>query len=349
MEIKDSLLLIKKIKAKKRENLNYIAFIKFLAMIKIIKWHIFNWHKKPIDYGARMCEILFVSSGFLVGYNYNKIGMICDYESSFKYCYKHLRVFYPLLIIITIYGFFISTRKNNVFKELEIFISNIFMVIPWSRYWMQLTFHTAHTWFLSCLMISYFFTPLLLKGIKNIKCSLILFIIISFIRISIEEITVKASINMLDINFHVGPIIRLMEFYMGMLLIPFFYFLKNYFDNFQNSKFFKIIFTIIQLINYSIAMFLNINKKNAFFRIIKIVHDIGIQRQCKIISPIIIYYIMIKYNYILYRCYFVHIFCAFIFIIVAILFIFFVLLFLSHVMIMDIYQIYLLIKFCLQS
>ena len=98
------------------------------------------------------------------------------------------------------------------------------MIIPWSRYWLKLTFFTAHTWFLSCLMISYFLTPLLLKGIKNKECSLILFIIISFIRITIEEITKKASINLLDINFHVGPIIRLLEFYIGMLLIPFFAF-----------------------------------------------------------------------------------------------------------------------------
>ena len=279
METKDQLFLIKQIKAKKRKYLNYISFIKFLAMIKIIKWHIFKWKTRPIKYGARMCEILFVSSGFLVGYNHYKIDMICDFKSSFKYCYNHLRAFYPLLIIIIIFGYFISPPNKNLLIELQIFISNLFMVISWSRYWSELTFFSAHTWFISSLMISYFFTPLLLKGIKKNKSSLILFIIISFIRISIEEITSKASINMLDINFYVGPIIRLFEFYMGMLLIPFFFLLKNYFDNFSNSKYFKITYTIIQLI-----------------------------------CPIIIYYIMIKYNYTLYRCYFVLIFCVFIFI-----------------------------------
>ena len=69
----------------KRKALNYIAFIKFLAMIKIIKWHIYKWDNKPIDYGARMCEILFISSGFLVGYNHYEKNMPCDYETSFKY------------------------------------------------------------------------------------------------------------------------------------------------------------------------------------------------------------------------------------------------------------------------
>ena len=38
----------------RRKKLNYIAFIKFLSMIKIIKWHIYKWQLKQIDYGARM-------------------------------------------------------------------------------------------------------------------------------------------------------------------------------------------------------------------------------------------------------------------------------------------------------
>jgi peptidoglycan/LPS O-acetylase OafA/YrhL len=53
----------------KRKSLKYIAFIKFWAMILIIKWHVIPWKIIKIDYGARMCEILFICSGFLVGYN----------------------------------------------------------------------------------------------------------------------------------------------------------------------------------------------------------------------------------------------------------------------------------------
>ena len=65
--------------------LNYLAFIKFIAMIIIIKWHIIYWRKKPIACGARMCEILFIASGFLVGYNHYQTKMPCNYETSFKY------------------------------------------------------------------------------------------------------------------------------------------------------------------------------------------------------------------------------------------------------------------------
>ena len=97
----------------RRKKLNFIAFIKFLAMLKIIKWHIYNWELKPIDYGARMCEILFISSGFLVGYNYYEKNMQSNYETSFKYSYKHLRNFYPLVVINTIYNFFIIKSFND--------------------------------------------------------------------------------------------------------------------------------------------------------------------------------------------------------------------------------------------
>ena len=68
--------------------------------------------------------------------------------------------------------------------------------------------------------------------------------------------------------------VPLIEFYKGMLLIPLFYCIKNYLDTYKSIYPIKTVFTIIQ-----------------------------------ISFPIIIYYIMEKYNNKLYRCYFVLIFC----------------------------------------
>ena len=90
----------------KREALYYIALMKFLAIILILSWHLYNWKIRRIDFGARMCEFLFVSSGFLVGYNYYQREMPATYEASFKYAYKHLRLFYPLHFINSIYCLF---------------------------------------------------------------------------------------------------------------------------------------------------------------------------------------------------------------------------------------------------
>ena len=252
-------------------------------MIKIIKCHIYKWDKMPIDYGARMCEILFISSGFLVGYNYYDKNMVCDYATSFKYSYKHLRTFYPLTFLNILYCYFSGFGKIYNLNNLTMFsilISNFLLLNSWSRYTKYIAIYNGITWFLSALLFCYFLVPLLLKAIKNIKTSIILFIIISLTRILYEEFVHNGMINIFDAHFHRGPIIRLTEFYMGMLLTPSFFFIKNLIDGQRNKFWFISLFSFIQ-----------------------------------IISPIIIYYIMLYYNNILYRCYFVLIFCAYIFII----------------------------------
>ena len=162
------------IKSTRRKNLYYIAFIKFFAMIKIIKWHVYRWKKREINYGARMCEILFISSGFLVGYNYYQRNIPCDYETSFKYTYKHLRNFYPLECLNTIYGFYKKPNKKYNLTELEILISNFLIIKSWSMNIKLAQYFTGLSWFLSNLLFCYFFVPLLLKGINCCKNSLIL-------------------------------------------------------------------------------------------------------------------------------------------------------------------------------
>lgn len=279
----DKKYLISKTKSKiqRRKNLNYIAFIKFLAMVKIIKYHIYPWKKLKIDYGIRMCELLFISSGFLVGYNYYQNNINCDYETSFKYTYKHLRKFYPLECINILYGFFQKhNKKYNNITEFEILLSNLLIIKSWTRHTKITQYFTGVSWFLSNLLFCYFLVPLLLKGINKLKNSLILFVIFSLIRISIEESIYNGAFNIFDVDFHRGPIIRLLEFYMGMLLIPSFFCIKKYLDLYQNKYWFIFIFTIIQ-----------------------------------ISIPIISYYIMLIYNNNLYRCYFILIFSIFIFII----------------------------------
>ncbi len=174
---------------KRRNNLNYIAFIKFWAMILIIRWHIYPQHKMKIDYGARMCEILFISSGFLIGYNYYLVYMPSSYEQSFKYAYKHFRNFYPLLILITSINSFDKGIKN--ITDFEILISESLMIKSWSRYSKLISSFNGVTWFLSALLLCYYLTPLLLNGIKNIKKSLILFFLVAFLRILIEESLVR--------------------------------------------------------------------------------------------------------------------------------------------------------------
>jgi len=124
MLIEKSLNENKKDNQKRREVLCYISLIKYLSMILIIRWHIYEWKQPKIDYGARMYEFLFISSGFLVGYNYYKRAMPSTYNSSCIYTYKHLRSFYPLHIInsfFCIYRYKNKTKFNLTYYEMFIF------------------------------------------------------------------------------------------------------------------------------------------------------------------------------------------------------------------------------------
>jgi hypothetical protein len=160
-------------------------------MIIIIRWHIYDWKKRRIDYGARMCEFLIVSSGFLVGYNYYKRAMPATYKSSCKYAYKHLRSFYPLHIINSLYCMFKFKRKFSL-SDYEIFIFNFLLLKVWRSNNPALFPKSIHfngiAWFVSVLLFCYFMSPFLLGGIQKINNSLIIFFIVAFIRLGIEEL-----------------------------------------------------------------------------------------------------------------------------------------------------------------
>ena len=278
---KDNFIQIKINKSNTKKNiLEFIGLIKFISLIIIIRVHIHS-HDKELFFAIRACELLSISSGFLVGYNYIDREVPNTFNSAFKYYYKHLRTCYPLYLINFIYGVF-SHRKKIKFDltSVELFLINIFMLQVWSRYRTIVSFYNGISWFLHDLLICYFLTPLLLNGIKSIKTSLIFFIIFSITRILIEEFIDNGAINIFDAHIHDGPIIRVLEFYLGMLIIPIFLRLKLYLDQNKNIFHFKIIFTIIPFI-----------------------------------TTIFLYYILNKYYFHLLCCYYVMLFCVYIFII----------------------------------
>ena len=270
----------KKFIKKRREILNYIALLKFISMILIIRWHIYKWkHPIRIDFGARMCEFLFVSSGFLIGYNYNEITMPATYHTSCKYTYKHLRSFYPLHILNSLYEIYRNKRNLNL-TYYEILIFNFLLMKVWSSNIHYSLGFNGITWFISALLFCYFLSPFLLGGNKNIKNSLLLFSFVAFIRVGIEELIKNGAKNFMGFNFHYNPIIRLMDFYLGMLMIPLFLKIKYFLDKIRDKLYLNYIFTSFQ-----------------------------------IIFPITIYFIMLEFNNKLFRCYFVLIFCLCIFLI----------------------------------
>ena len=212
------------------------------------------WHvvaiKKTFDIGARMCEFLIVASGFLVGYNHytNPLGPTLD--DCFKYTYKRLRSFYPLHIICIILYFFLRfslTISNFDLTSLENLLATIFLVQAWSPNESTVFAYNGISWFLSALVLCYFLAPFFLKAIKNVKTSLVFFVIVALIRVGIELPIKYGADNIFNIWFHANPIVKTLEFFLGMLIVPTFCSLKNILDKKQDSNALKIGWTCVEL------------------------------------------------------------------------------------------------------
>lgn len=273
--------LEKQKKSIKRQNLNYLGFNKFIGMYLIIRMHLYCNKFMPFDFGIRSCELLFLSSGFLVGYNYYDNPMGFTHTTPFKYAYKHLRSFYPYYLLNLFYGIYFNKQyiKFNL-TTIELLLINLLLIANWSSHRIVARFYFPISWFLDNIFYCYFLSPFLLCTINNIKESIKIFLFVYLSRILAEEFLYRGAYNVFDTHIHCGPIIRICEFYMGMLLVPLFFHFKSRLDKFKNNFVFKIIYTIIQ-----------------------------------IILPIYLCHLMIKYDKILFRCYFLFIICIYVFII----------------------------------
>jgi len=279
--MEDNINLENKKRTIKRKNLRYLGLNKFIGMYLIIRMHLYCNRTMPFDFGKRSCELLFISSGFLIGYNYYNNILELNYLSPFKYSYKHLRSFYPYYLLNLFYGIYLF--KDYLKFDLtfiELLFINLLLLANWSSHKALARLYFQISWFLNNIFYCYFLSPFFIYSINNLKNPLKMFLFVSFVRIITEEFYNRGAFNIFDTHLHSGPIIRILEFYMGMLLSPLYFNIKARLDKFQNILSFKILITIIQ-----------------------------------ILLPIILYQLMVKFDKILFRCYFVLILCIYVFII----------------------------------
>jgi len=219
-----------------------------MAMLMIVWWH-FGAPTNMIDWGARMCEFLFVSSGFLVGYNYYYRSMESTWTQSCDYTHKKARTIFPLHIITTILILLICFDQYILgFKlsDIPILLSNLFLLQAWSPDVTNVCCsYNGHTWFLSALLFCYFVTPFIIKAIKNKKFAIFMFFAVAILRFGIEFAT-RSGVEIFSIRVHTSPIIRLMEYFMGMLMVPLFMAFKDKTKEIKNKVYFKLIWTIVE-------------------------------------------------------------------------------------------------------
>jgi hypothetical protein len=126
--------------------------MKFWAMNLIIRFHIHISKQTRIYYGARMCEFLFISSGFLVGYNYYKRKVPSTYQSSCKYAYKHLRSFYPLHVMNSFFYIYYSKKIKFNLTDYEMLFFNFLLLKVWSSNVSFAMGFNGLSWFVSILL-----------------------------------------------------------------------------------------------------------------------------------------------------------------------------------------------------
>ena len=255
------------------KNINNHSRIKSLDGLKVIMlFLIFCWHTpenstgligKPIvDLGARACEVLFIISGFLVGYNHYHNLIPATFKQSYNYVLRKIAKIWPLHLIcflmIFIYQINIDPDYLNTLNILSA-ITNIFLLQAWTSN--PFSFNGA-TWFLSALLFCYFMSPLLMSIFKKTKRV----IVVTFVScIVIRFLLELCNIDFLLLNFHTSPIIRCIEFYIGMLMLPAYFNLKeSLFNNYNQNT--SLTMSIAEIIVTLLYIFLTIKMEGIWIR-----------------------------------------------------------------------------------
>ncbi len=250
-----------------RMKIKSLSGIKTITMIGLFWWH--SPLKNPsVDLGARMCEVLFVVSGFLVAINHWDMITPVTYESSINYVKKKVLKVWPLHLIA-----FLIDLTSSIISGIDIFslknaiiaIVNLSFLQAWSTDSKVYFSYNGATWFLSALFFCYYMSPVLLAKTKKSVYPGIAFASVLVIRAVPELLNVKLGWNIFPLNYHVSPIIRCLEFYSGIMLVPFYKKMCNYLDSLGNIQ--KTIFsTLLEFFAISLYIWVIIKKNEVWIR-----------------------------------------------------------------------------------
>lgn len=228
--------------------------LKALALLAIFVWHS-TLPKPDIDIGARCCEFFFVVSGFLVAYNFYKKEFVFNISEMLSYTKRKFLDLYPLHILT----FIISLIFFAKFR-FETAIFNILLLQSWSCNDLIYFGYNGISWFISSLLFCYFMSPLLMNfvEVKNVRKTMFFLLGMILFRVLIELPLFHINCNII---YHINPIVRCLEFFIGMLVLPIYLHLKNTIQIRKNTK---LIFSVIEIL-YVFILF-NVWKYTNFIR-----------------------------------------------------------------------------------
>ena len=246
----------------KPTHITSLGALKVLAVIGILLCH--TGLIPSFDACARMVEILFLLSGFLMAYNYhNKIE---DYSllNGFNIIKKKFIRLYPIHIITFLLQLFFVTTWWN--KSLSYKLSIGFLNLSFQHAWFiptEFCFNNV-SWFLSALLFAYLLTPTISGLTQNTKSTIKLFSIILLIRIYIEYLVHNES-KYIVIDLHCNPFIQTLNYMLGYI-IGYTFNKENFFNTFIKEKLDTTALSLLQLL-FIIIYFMCCYRFNHFYRI----------------------------------------------------------------------------------
>ena len=238
---------------KNEKYLRSLAGLKATCMLVLFWWHS-TLPAPNVGMGARTCEFLFLASGFLIGYNYYKKDVPTTWKESLRYVLVKLKKFWPLHFIAMVMVLILKTQDVLSVRTIVNMVLNLSLLQAWSmNSAVHYSFNGA-SWFLSALIFCYFLSPVLLKLVKRIKRSYYLVTFVFVIRLLIEIIALRYPGEYFNFRFHVYPLVRAIEFFMGMSMVPIYIKMKPWVS--RRSCFFM---SIIELVTICTLIFTTIS------------------------------------------------------------------------------------------
>ncbi|MCC8050512.1 MAG: acyltransferase family protein [Clostridiales bacterium] len=154
----------------KDDKFRMIQGFRGISIILIVLWHLnYIWPKSLPEIGNIGVEYFFLISGFLVIYLHINDNKLATFKLSLNYTKDHYKKTYIEYILSGI-PFIIVLLKNSLScKSFLKILCYVFCFQAWVVPDESSISINGPTWFLSALLFCYFFTPVLIIGLKKIE------------------------------------------------------------------------------------------------------------------------------------------------------------------------------------
>ena len=238
------------------ERINSLQGLRVIAMLII-----FLYHAELFPFGHFAVTFFFILSGFVAYYadkNKNEINI----KSSISYFFNKIKKFYLIYLIAMILGVVVNFNIINSYpliKIIGIIVSNLLLVqafIPNPDYYFSLN---GVGWYLSSLGFCYLTYKLYKKFLNKVKRNNL---IITIVLLWIFQLIISILIINLDYSttqwiMYINPVIRSINFFMGMVLAKLFIANKNELeDRMKNLTFIEFTIILIFLVVYIGSIFI---------------------------------------------------------------------------------------------